>query len=349
MLVPFPNSGVRVTNRLVDLDAERWAPITMQGGIDLNSEWFRKSFKGISSTSINVQYLQLSALQTRPGTRATHPSVSSSAAPPASARASQRHSPGTPHHPHRPQPPRRNRPAATAILTRLEKPVPGLTREFFPCDLTLIANAKRTAAALLVRFPHVHFLFLSPGAVSLKGLDIGEESVDRQMAALYYSKWAFIQGLLLALRAVHGARERARASALHTAGRGRPIVPQLASYQDLMAEVFAADDANAGISFTHAFPGTVDTPLLRASPSAILRAVHYVRFLIFPTLMFRVMSITECGEYQLYGLLHAPPGASRTGGAGEDIGLGGVGDPTWDEAHAALGRHSEGVVGGVEV
>jgi NAD(P)-dependent dehydrogenase (short-subunit alcohol dehydrogenase family) len=238
----------------------------------------------------------------------------------------------------------RNRPTATAILARLEKPpVPGLTREFLPCDLTLIANAKRTAAAIRERFPRIHFLFLSAGAVSLKGLDIGEEGVDRQMAALYYSKWAFIEGLLPALRAAHGAGEDARVAALHTAGRGGPVdlddlglmkgisgglksvrklVPQLASYQDLMAEVrfsllffsflhklthlsqaFAAHEANTGISFTHAFPGTVDTPLLRASPSAILRAVHYLRFLLFPTLMFRAMTISECGEYQLYGLL----------------------------------------------
>ncbi|KAJ7918016.1 hypothetical protein B0H13DRAFT_1993898, partial [Mycena leptocephala] len=49
----------------------------------------------------------------------------------------------------------RNRPAATTILACLEKPpIPGLTREF----LTLIANAKRAAAALLARFPHINFL-----------------------------------------------------------------------------------------------------------------------------------------------------------------------------------------------
>ncbi|KAJ7918033.1 hypothetical protein B0H13DRAFT_2250137 [Mycena leptocephala] len=167
------------------------------------------------------------------------------------------------------------------------------------------------------------------------------------MAALYYSKWVFIEGLLPALREAHEAGEDARVAALHTAGRGGPVdlddlgllkgigsglqsvrklVPQLASYRDLMAEVFAADDANAGISFTHAFPGTVDTPLWRASPSAILRAVHYPRFLLFLLfpLMFHVMTISECGEYQLYGILQAPPGASRTGGAGEDIELGGA-------------------------
>ncbi|KAJ7813252.1 hypothetical protein B0H13DRAFT_2468821 [Mycena leptocephala] len=224
---------------------------------------------------------QLSALQTRPGTRPKHPSASSSAAPPAS--------------------------LPSSILARLEKPpVPSLIREFLPCDLTLIANAKRATAALRARFPRVHFLFLSAGAVSLKGLEISEEGVDRRMAALYHSRWAFIEGLLPAhgagrTRAWRRCTRQAEAGlwASMTSGGGlksvRKLVLQLASYQDLMAEAFATHDSNAGISPTHAFPGTVDTPLLRASPSAILRAVHYVRFLIFPTLMFRAMSIEECG------------------------------------------------------
>ncbi|KAJ7918019.1 hypothetical protein B0H13DRAFT_2657623 [Mycena leptocephala] len=250
----------------------------------------------------------------------------------------------------------RNRPAATAILARLEKPlVPGLTASSSPATSpsSPTPNAPPPSSARASRAPT-------------------SASSPRARCPSRGSTSAFIEGLLPALRAANGAGEDARVAALHTAGRGGPVdlddlglvksiggglqsvrklVPQLASYRDLMAEVFAADDANAGISFTHAFPGTVDTPLRRASPSAILRAVHYVRFLLFPTLMFRVMTISECGEYQLYGLLQvrAPPGASRTGGAGEDIGLGDVGDPTWDEACAALGKHSEGVVGRVEV
>jgi hypothetical protein len=43
------------------------------------------------------------------------------------------------------------------------------------------------------------------------------------MAALYYSKWMFIVGLLPALRAAHGAGEDVRVAALHTAGRDRPV------------------------------------------------------------------------------------------------------------------------------
>ncbi|KAJ7025929.1 NAD(P)-binding protein [Mycena alexandri] len=265
----------------------------------------------------------------------------------------------------------RNRAAATAILARLDKPpagTPELTREFLHCDLSLIGNAKRTAATIIARFPRVNVVFLTAGEISLKGVDVSEEGVDRQMSALYYSKWAFIDALRVGLRAAAGAGEDARVAAVHTAGRGGPIdledlglmksmrggmagvrklLPQLASYQDLMAEGFAERDTN--ISFMHNFPGTVDTPLLRKSPSAALRAVHYVRFLLFPTLMFRAMSISDCGEYQLYGLLQARPGASRAGGDGEDIGMGGEGDVHWGEGRELLWAHSEKVVGAVVV
>ncbi|KAJ7918009.1 hypothetical protein B0H13DRAFT_1607797, partial [Mycena leptocephala] len=44
--------------------------------------------------------------------------------------------------------------------------------------------------------------------------------VDQQMAALCYSKWMFIEGLLPALRVVHEAGEDMRVAALHTVGRG---------------------------------------------------------------------------------------------------------------------------------
>ncbi|KAF7353989.1 hypothetical protein MVEN_01085600 [Mycena venus] len=312
---------------------------------------------------------QQSAPPTPPGNRRTRPSAYSSAEPQASVRgiaeAFARHTNGNAHI----ILVGRNRAAATAILARLEKPAaPGITREFLHCDLSLIGNAKRIAAELIARFPRINMVFLTAGAISLKGLDLNEEGVDCQMASLYYSKWAFIDGLLPALRAAKAAGEDARVAAIHTAGRGGPIdvddlgltkafnggmagvrrlMPQLASYQDLMAEGFAERDPT--ITFAHAFPGTVNTPLLRASPSAILRAVHYMRYLLFPTLIFRAMSISDCGERQLYGLLQARPGASRFGGEGEDIGMGGDGDETWTESRRVLWEHSEKVVGGVKL
>ncbi|KAJ7759651.1 NAD(P)-binding protein [Mycena metata] len=242
----------------------------------------------------------------------------------------------------------RNRAAATAILDRLPKPpastnTPEPTREFLHCDLSLIANAKRTAASIAIRFPRVNVVFLTAGEISLKGLDVGDEGVDRQMSALYYSKWAFIDELLPCLRAAVAAGEDARVAAVHTAGRGGPIdlddlglmkamgggiagvrklLPQMASYQDLMAEV---------------------------GSSAVLRVVHYARYLLFPTFIFRAMSIADCGEYQLYALLQARPGASRAGGGGGDIGMGGEGDANWGEEQRLLWAHSEKVVSAVVV
>jgi hypothetical protein len=103
-------------------------------------------------------------------------------------------------------------------------------------------------------------VFLTAGAISLKGFDPTPEGIDRPMASLYYSKWAFIDGLLPLLRAAKEVWEDARVAGVHTAERGifvdledlglkeamensvggvKSLVGQLASYQDLMAEVRA--------------------------------------------------------------------------------------------------------------
>ncbi|KAF7329373.1 hypothetical protein MKEN_00198900 [Mycena kentingensis (nom. inval.)] len=267
----------------------------------------------------------------------------------------------------------RNAAAAERILGSLEKPsaAPMPTREFMHCDLTLVANAKRTTAAIRARFPGgaVNFVFLTAGAVSLKASEITPEGVEYQVAQLYYSKWAFIDGLLPALRAAREAGQDARVAAVHTAGRGTPVdvadlglkktlaggmrgmgkvFGQVASYQDLMAEGFAAHDTT-GITFTHAFPGSVSTPLMANSPSAALRVMRHLRWVIMPLSMLRAKSIDDVGDCQLYGLLHAPAGASRYGGDGDDMGLGGQGDGGWDKAREALWTHTEEIVKSVQV
>ncbi|KAJ7865033.1 hypothetical protein B0H14DRAFT_2735098 [Mycena olivaceomarginata] len=188
------------------------------------------------------------------------------------------------------------------------------------------------------------------------------------MASLYYSKWAFIDGLLPSLRAAREAGEDARLAAVHTAGRGIPVdlgdlglkeamgkgvrgarslVGQLASYQ-ILWQRRAFGERDPTNTFTHTFPGSVDTPILRASPSLALRIAHYV------CLVLRIrgeMSIEECGERQLWGfkLSQAPPGGSRTGGDGASLPAAGAGDPTWAEAREKLWVFSEGVVGGVGI
>ncbi|KAJ7434477.1 hypothetical protein FB451DRAFT_1571960 [Mycena latifolia] len=75
----------------------------------------------------------------------------------------------------------------------------------------------------------------------------------------------------------------------------RKLLPQLASYQNLLAEGFA--ERNPDISFFHAHPGSVDTPVLCAPPFAALCSLHYVRYLLMPGLLLRAKSIFVCGEH----------------------------------------------------
>jgi hypothetical protein len=56
----------------------------------------------------------------------------------------------------------RNEAAACAILARIPALDESYTREFVHCDLSLVANAKRTYAQLAARFPLVLPFFLPP-------------------------------------------------------------------------------------------------------------------------------------------------------------------------------------------
>jgi NAD(P)-dependent dehydrogenase (short-subunit alcohol dehydrogenase family) len=76
----------------------------------------------------------------------------------------------------------RNRAAAVKIIATFPKPTnPGIAHEFIECDLTLLKNVQRACAEILVRFQRVNFLVLTAGGISLKGLDLTEEGVDRKM------------------------------------------------------------------------------------------------------------------------------------------------------------------------
>ncbi|KAJ6492639.1 hypothetical protein DFH09DRAFT_1338167 [Mycena vulgaris] len=245
---------------------------------------------------------------------------------------------------------------------------------FLPRDLSLLRNVQHACASLLARFPRIHLLFLTAGAVSLK-----QVTVDR---------WA-----------TTGA---ARAAAVHTAGGGGPIdladlglkkalideysafrvlFKQMSVYQDPMVEVRLLPSALAHV-LTHTHPGAVDTSLLRNSPSVLLRIIS-VLLRIIPRGGSGTKSIEVSGEEQLYALLPdspspapspwhvsslpaffdrppftpssmltfpSPLGASRTGAISKDVGLAGDAAPEqWEEARRVLWAHSAEVVGDAQL
>ncbi|KAJ7079302.1 NAD-P-binding protein [Mycena belliarum] len=245
----------------------------------------------------------------------------------------------------------RNRAAAEAILATFPKPTaPGVTHEFVACDVTLMKNVRRVAGELRARLPTVNFLVLTPGVMTTNGRNETEEGIDRKLAVHYYGRWRFIRDLLPALEAAHAAGQDAKVMSVLGAGYGGAIdledlglkrtfsLPNAAAaaptYTDIAVNDFAA--RYPGLSFLHASPGAVRSGLLKASDSRSLRAAN----VLIPLLAPFSYSVEQAGEHQLYALLKAGPGAARTNGRGDDIGLTKAyyGSP---EAMARLWKHTE--------
>ncbi|KAJ6526514.1 hypothetical protein DFH09DRAFT_1328530 [Mycena vulgaris] len=164
-------------------------------------------------------------------------------------------------------------------------------------------------------------------------------------------EWAWIHGLLPALRAADAEGEYARAAAVHTASGGGPIdladlglkkafTGGCSVFRDLMVEGFA--ERNPWRFFTHTHPGAVDTPLLRNSPAVLLCLVSVLLRIILHG-GSGTKSIEVSGKEQL---------PSVAGATDDDIGLGLGGDATpeqWEEARRALWDHSVEVVVGVQL
>ncbi|KAF7305359.1 hypothetical protein HMN09_00787900 [Mycena chlorophos] len=245
----------------------------------------------------------------------------------------------------------RNASAAQRILNALP-PSEGAIREFVECDLSLVASAKKVAADILARQGRVNLLVLTAGAISLEST-ITPEGLEKSMAVWYYSRWAFVDGLLPGLKAAQARGEDARVLSMLNAGKGKRLdasdlglknsfgavkgVQDLhetgaaaATYQDLLVQVcppykthlsftlqgYAA--RHPTLTFIHSGPGLVNTPLFSVSPSAEIRALGDA---MLQAAGSGAKTIQECGEHQLYAILNAPTGVSRTGSNGDDIGL----------------------------
>ncbi|KAF7351983.1 hypothetical protein MVEN_01160500 [Mycena venus] len=230
----------------------------------------------------------------------------------------------------------RSRTAAESIIATFPNPtVPGVKHEFVECDITLMKNVHRVAGELRARIPKINFLVLTPGVMTMNGRNETEEGIDRKLAVHYYGRWRFIKDLLPAVEEAHKAGEDAKVMSVLAAGDGGKIdledlglkknfsvanaAAAAPTYNDIMVNDLAA--RHPGLSFIHAYPGTVATNLLKTSDTRLVRAAN--TFLTPAPLS-----------------LHAGPGAVRTNDSGDDIGLTKAyyGSP---EAMARLWKHTE--------
>ncbi|PCH35022.1 NAD(P)-binding protein [Wolfiporia cocos MD-104 SS10] len=214
----------------------------------------------------------------------------------------------------------RNRSSADATLTSLPGSAQPNQREFISCDATLMRSVEDTTSSLLSGLQKVNFLVLSPGFMNLRGRDESPEGIDKRLALNYYARWKFIQDLMPLLRKARDNGEDASVMTVLAPGTGWKIdlddlglkksysafkaLSAVPTYNDLMIERFA--EREPGLSFAHAFPGIVRTPLLGRLPSLLLYPI--------------TVSPEDCAEYLLYALLTGGPGAHRVDNKAGDMG-----------------------------
>ncbi|TFK71980.1 NAD(P)-binding protein [Pluteus cervinus] len=228
----------------------------------------------------------------------------------------------------------RNRIAAEGLFARIPSPSTDAPKhEFIECDATLMKNVHVASAHILKTVPKINFLVLTPGVMTMNPRDETEEGIDRKLALHYYARWAFIHGLLPALRKAGEAGEDAKVLSVLGAGRGSDIeldnlglkadfkvikaAMQTATYTDLMMEEFS--QRNPGISFLHSSPGLVRTNLIRSSDYWMLQMTYPALELMFWPF---AISSGQCAEY-MWGAIHRSTSgrAWRIGSKGEDIGM----------------------------
>ncbi|KAJ6465288.1 hypothetical protein C8R45DRAFT_1173693 [Mycena sanguinolenta] len=169
-----------------------------------------------------------------------------------------------------------------------------------------------TAVSLAARLPRINLLVTTAGTINLEST-ITSEGLEVSTALWYYARAG--QGIELDLsdlglkKALKPVRDF---DGFRTAGS------QASTYIDLMFKDYAA--RNLGITFVHAHPGLVITPLLK-------------HFSFTPEILATGKSI------------EAPAGASPTGQDGDDIRM----DlPATEEVQRTLWEHTEEVIGGIE-
>ncbi|KAI0796240.1 NAD(P)-binding protein [Irpex lacteus] len=226
----------------------------------------------------------------------------------------------------------RNRQAAQEVIASFPKPAEGEPQhEFVECDVSLMKNVRKTTTELVQRLPKVNYLVLSQGIITTRA-DKTEEGIDKKLALHYYSRWRFAYDFIPALQKAADANEDAKVitvldsreqpeSALNPDDFGLQknySVPAAAKYacaaNNAMVESFA--EKYPKISFTHIFPGFVNTGIASSSDDWKMRWLSPVA-----SVLGRVAGVSPetCGEYMWHGAYAGKAGWFRKDNHGEDV------------------------------
>ncbi|KAF5341239.1 hypothetical protein D9611_005942 [Ephemerocybe angulata] len=261
----------------------------------------------------------------------------------------------------------RNKERAEGIIASLPQPpeedqsvqpdpdsnLPKTGYTFLPCDVTLMGNIHALFQTLTndMGIARIDYLVLSAGVFGFGGREDTAEGLDVKLASRFYSRWKILEESVPLLEASRSMAQSTEAGRLRGAPgvlsvlgagqfmgsvdyedigmkkgyKGWKAVVQSIAYNDLMVQAFAK--RYPGISFTHAYPGAVDSGMLRFEGN--LRVLNILtQFLLRPLIRVVMTSTTDCAEWMVYSLLSGSKevdgvagGMFRRNNRGEDIGM----------------------------
>ncbi|KAL1756808.1 hypothetical protein FB107DRAFT_210627 [Schizophyllum commune] len=223
----------------------------------------------------------------------------------------------------------RNKAAADELIASLPAPANTLS-EFLACDCSLMRNIDAACEQLAKRdLEKINYLVLTIGAVETLSHEKTAEGLDKNWAAMFFGRFRFIENLAPALDRAADAGEDAKVITVVRAGVGAPLewddldmsrnglkrwATQMPTYHDFAMAGFAK--RHPKVTFIHAYPGGVWTPLFRRSGPLFAKILAY---LFAPLLWMLSVSEEQCGEYMMYGLYRGRPGFSDLGERGDTI------------------------------
>ncbi|KAJ6261459.1 hypothetical protein Dda_4129 [Drechslerella dactyloides] len=209
----------------------------------------------------------------------------------------------------------RSQSSADRIIESLKPLNPDGHLEFIQTDASLLKNVDEASRKFSEKEKELNLLVMSQGFLTLEGRVETTEGIDTKLALNYFSRARFIQNLLPALTAAASNSNNpigARVISVLSAGHEGPInfsdfeLKKTFSLRNAGVHAVTSNSAlskylaqeHQNISFTHSYPGGVETNILTASrlPSVLTMASK----VILPLFRSFMKTPEESGQRHFY-------------------------------------------------
>ncbi|KAJ5671073.1 hypothetical protein N7507_000200 [Penicillium longicatenatum] len=204
----------------------------------------------------------------------------------------------------------RNATAAAPLAEKLRLMSPGGHFEIIEMNVSLIKDAEKVAEFIKSKESSLDLLCMSVGFFSLDGRQDTTEGLDASLTTRHYSRIRIAQLLLPLLNQsksphVLSILAGGEEGPIHEddLGLNNPKIFSVGSSNSHAATMmtFALEhlaSENPRISFVHAFPGIVATPLFGKIAGGVLGMV--LRYIVAPVLKLFIRSVSEAGQRGLF-------------------------------------------------